>query len=374
MATSVTPSRGQRLERDARRIARAARWILARRSEDRARRAPPAPRRRHARSPRRSRVARARARPPAHGRSAGRPASGCSTFGSAECMRLPCPAARIATLRGEVTGDVRGKTVMIRQPACRPCAARRQRVQRRPAGDTVLREDRPTRPRTKRAPFAIEHRRIPCSSTRRCAALAVLFAAATLSAPLRAADACTNRGELDSMYCDANKDMVADVPTDPKKWKNPSTIVFTYTPVEDPAVYENIFKPFTTHLAQVPRQEGRLLPGAVERRGDRGDALGPPACRRLFDRAHRVRRQSRRRGAVRGQGHREGVPGLQPHRHRQGELAVPEARRSRRARRSRTRRRRRTRATSRRWRCSRRRASRRTRTTRSSSPASTTSR
>jgi phosphonate transport system substrate-binding protein len=52
------------------------------------------------------------------------------------------------------------------------------------------------------------------------------------------------------MYCDTNKDMVADVPGDPKKWKNPSTIVFTYTPVEDPAVYENIFKPFTTHLAQ----------------------------------------------------------------------------------------------------------------------------
>ena len=29
-----------------------------------------------------------------------------------------------------------------------------------------------------------------------------------------------------------------------------STIVFTYTPVEDPAVYENIFRPFTTHLAK----------------------------------------------------------------------------------------------------------------------------
>jgi phosphonate transport system substrate-binding protein len=51
------------------------------------------------------------------------------------------------------------------------------------------------------------------------------------------------------MYCDDNNDMVADSPTDPTKWKNPSTIVFTYTPVEDPAVYENIFKPFTTHLS-----------------------------------------------------------------------------------------------------------------------------
>ena len=37
------------------------------------------------------------------------------------------------------------------------------------------------------------------------------------------ADGCANRGELDTMYCDVNKDMVADVPTDPKKWRNPST-------------------------------------------------------------------------------------------------------------------------------------------------------
>jgi phosphonate transport system substrate-binding protein len=64
-----------------------------------------------------------------------------------------------------------------------------------------------------------------------------------------AADTCKNRGELDTMYCDENNDMVADPPSDPKKWKNPPTIVFTYTPVEDPAVYENIFKPFTTHVA-----------------------------------------------------------------------------------------------------------------------------
>ena len=72
---------------------------------------------------------------------------------------------------------------------------------------------------------------------------------AALALPAVAADACKNRGELDTMYCDDNNDMVADVPADAKKLKNPSTIVFTYTPVEDPAVYENIFKPFTTHLA-----------------------------------------------------------------------------------------------------------------------------
>ena len=65
-----------------------------------------------------------------------------------------------------------------------------------------------------------------------------------------AADLCKNRGELDALYCDENGDLVADTPKDPKKWKNPGTIVFTYTPVEDPAVYESIFKPFTTHLSQ----------------------------------------------------------------------------------------------------------------------------
>lgn len=64
------------------------------------------------------------------------------------------------------------------------------------------------------------------------------------------AQACPNQGELDPMYCDANKDLVADFPTDPKKFKNPSTLVFTYTPVEDPAVYAKIFDPFTKHLAQ----------------------------------------------------------------------------------------------------------------------------
>ena len=79
---------------------------------------------------------------------------------------------------------------------------------------------------------------------------ALLAVGALYGIAAAAADSCTNRGELDTMYCDANKDMVADTPTDPRKWKNPSTIVFTYTPVEDPAVYENIFKPFTTHLSQ----------------------------------------------------------------------------------------------------------------------------
>ena len=79
--------------------------------------------------------------------------------------------------------------------------------------------------------------------------IAALLVALAASSSAYAQDACKNRGDLDALYCDDNKDMVADAPADTKKHKVPSTIVFTYTPVEDPAVYENIFKPFTAHLA-----------------------------------------------------------------------------------------------------------------------------
>ena len=59
---------------------------------------------------------------------------------------------------------------------------------------------------------------------------------------------CKSRGELDATYCDENKDLVADSPKDAKRLKNPSTLVFAYTPIEDPAVYQNLFKPFQEHL------------------------------------------------------------------------------------------------------------------------------
>ena len=68
------------------------------------------------------------------------------------------------------------------------------------------------------------------------------------AAPSLAQEACSHRGQLDTNYCDANNDLVADAPTDPKRWKDPSALVWAYTPVEDPAVYANVFKPLTDHL------------------------------------------------------------------------------------------------------------------------------
>jgi phosphonate transport system substrate-binding protein len=78
-------------------------------------------------------------------------------------------------------------------------------------------------------------------------AIAMLGASAAVYAQ---ADDCKNRGQLDALYCDENKDLVADPPKDQKRWKNPSTLVFTYTPVEDAAVYETAFKPFLDHLGK----------------------------------------------------------------------------------------------------------------------------
>ena len=59
------------------------------------------------------------------------------------------------------------------------------------------------------------------------------------------------RGTLDKAYCDRNGDLTADLPTDPKKVVNPSTLIFSYTPVEDPAVYQKVWDGFLKNLERV---------------------------------------------------------------------------------------------------------------------------
>jgi phosphonate transport system substrate-binding protein len=81
--------------------------------------------------------------------------------------------------------------------------------------------------------------------------LAVVAALPVAPSEVAAADTCSHRGALDPMYCDEDKNLVADVPKDKAQWKNPSTLVFTYAPVEDPGVYRKLFEPFMEHLAKV---------------------------------------------------------------------------------------------------------------------------
>lgn len=67
------------------------------------------------------------------------------------------------------------------------------------------------------------------------------------------------RGALDVMYCDRDGDMVADLPEDQSQWVNPNTLIFAYTPVEDPAIYADIWKPFIDHLAEVTGRNVRFF-------------------------------------------------------------------------------------------------------------------
>jgi phosphonate transport system substrate-binding protein len=71
-----------------------------------------------------------------------------------------------------------------------------------------------------------------------------------LAGPAHAQNACPYRGDLASVYCDANRDMVADMPADPQRWQDPSTLVFSYSPTENTAVHERLFKPFLEYLGQ----------------------------------------------------------------------------------------------------------------------------
>ncbi len=80
---------------------------------------------------------------------------------------------------------------------------------------------------------------------------ALLAALVLTSTSAMAQDGCASRGALDAMYCDADGDLVADAPTDPSELVDPDTLVFAYTPVEDPAIYEDIWQPFIAHLSEV---------------------------------------------------------------------------------------------------------------------------
>lgn len=68
------------------------------------------------------------------------------------------------------------------------------------------------------------------------------------------------RGTLDKQYCDRDNDLVADLPMDESKWVDPSTIIFSYTPVEDPAVYAKVWDGFVQHMAKVTGKKVVFFP------------------------------------------------------------------------------------------------------------------
>ena len=74
------------------------------------------------------------------------------------------------------------------------------------------------------------------------------------------AGAGINAHAMDARYQDKDGDMVADAPAAPKDWIDPATLVFAYTPVEDPAVYAKVWDGFIQHLAEVTGKKVQFFP------------------------------------------------------------------------------------------------------------------
>lgn len=66
--------------------------------------------------------------------------------------------------------------------------------------------------------------------------------------------------KLDDRFTDADGDLVADIPTDPSELVDPDTLIFAYTPVEDPAVYRDVWAGFLDHLSEVTGKEVQFFP------------------------------------------------------------------------------------------------------------------
>ncbi|AVI61648.1 phosphate/phosphite/phosphonate ABC transporter substrate-binding protein [Halomonas sp. GFAJ-1] len=82
------------------------------------------------------------------------------------------------------------------------------------------------------------------------AAVASAFALAAVNAS----------ADLSSRYVDNDGDMVADAPTDESQWVDPDTLVFAYTPVEDPAVYADVWSGFLDHLSEATGKRVQFFP------------------------------------------------------------------------------------------------------------------
>ncbi|RAK05193.1 phosphonate transport system substrate-binding protein [Halanaerobium saccharolyticum] len=78
-------------------------------------------------------------------------------------------------------------------------------------------------------------------------------------------------GYLGDEFVDYDGDLVADLPADESEWINPDTIIFSYTPVEEPSVYKTAWADFLDHLAEVTGKEVMFY--AVENYASQLEAL-----------------------------------------------------------------------------------------------------
>lgn len=65
---------------------------------------------------------------------------------------------------------------------------------------------------------------------------------------------------MDPRFTDEDGDLVADIPTDPNQWIDPPTLIFAYTPVEDPAVYAKVWDGFIRHMEKTTGKKVQFFP------------------------------------------------------------------------------------------------------------------
>ena len=66
--------------------------------------------------------------------------------------------------------------------------------------------------------------------------------------------------KLDSRFTDNDGDLIADIPSDPSQQVDPDTLIFAYTPVEDPAVYAKVWDGFLQHMEEVTGKKVQFFP------------------------------------------------------------------------------------------------------------------
>ncbi|MFW5881116.1 MAG: phosphate/phosphite/phosphonate ABC transporter substrate-binding protein [Roseicyclus sp.] len=66
--------------------------------------------------------------------------------------------------------------------------------------------------------------------------------------------------QLDDRFTDEDGDLIADIPEDDADLVDPETLIFAYTPVEDPAVYAEVWQGFLDHMAEVTGKDVQFFP------------------------------------------------------------------------------------------------------------------
>lgn len=86
------------------------------------------------------------------------------------------------------------------------------------------------------------------------------IAALVLAAVMATTFVPTTSSALDPRFKDADGDLLADVPSEAKDQIDPGTLVFAYTPVEDPSVYAKVWEGFLKHMEAKTGKKVQFFP------------------------------------------------------------------------------------------------------------------